>query len=402
MNAIKHWIKIMILSLVIGLLAGIITVVFGRVLLWITEFRSQHVWYLLPFLPFVGWLIIWLYQKWGKDSQKGMSLLFETYFNEREVIPKRLLPLVTVTTWLTHLFGGSAGREGVAVQIGGTIGYFVERKAFLKGASNILLIAGMAAGFGGLFQTPVAATFFALEVFVIGQIAYSALVPALLAAFTASQTSHYLGLEKFQVPLNIQFDYTASNLVKLAFAGILFGLTGWLFSVLLKKGKQWASAQISDPLKRIFLFGIGLTVLLLVLFAGRYAGLGTNLIDLSLKHGTVYPYDWILKLLLTIFTLSIGFQGGEVTPLFAIGATLGVLLGQLLGLPVTLIAALGYAAVFSSATNTYLAGIFIGGEVFGYQALPLFVIVITFAYAVNQNQSIYSLQKLANKKVDHD
>ena len=209
----------------------------------------------------------------------------------------------------------------------------------------------------------------------------------------ASFTSHALGLEKFVVTLTGTLDLSEKkNVFGILILGVAFGLTGRLFSFFLQKMKKILSEKIKSPFWRIGFGAVPLAVFLLLLHSGRYSGLGTNLIRESFHGGTVYAYDWILKLLLTIVTLAIGFQGGEVTPLFSIGATLGVVLSGILGLPAMTCAALGYAAVFGSATNTLLAPIMIGLEVFGPTEMLTFVIVCVIAYLMNGDRSIYAAQ----------
>lgn len=385
-----------LLGVMIGLTVGAIDALFGRVLLTITAFREQNVYKLLPFLPIIGVFITYVYTRYGKDIIKGMNLIFSAGFNKEETIPKRLIPFIMVSTWLTHLFGGSAGREGVAVQIGGTFAHNLGKHMKLEDHHKILVVTGMAAGFSGLFQTPLAAVFFAMEVMVAGALEYSALFPCVIAAFTASYTSHYLGLEKFSVnlsdktgPLEVSFSF----LIKVIMIGVLFGVTGGLFAHTLAKVKAFLNKLFKNPILKIFIIGCLLSISLMFIHHGRYSGLGTNLIGAVFGGDTIYPYDWVLKFIFTILTLSAGFQGGEVTPLFAIGSGLGAFLGSLLGLPTALAAALGYTAVFGSATNTMLAPIFIGVEVFGFSYLPYFFVVTAFAYVFNGNKTIYAAQK---------
>lgn len=394
-----------IAGILVGILVGAIDAVFGRVLLAITDFRNNHVMILVPFLGAAGVLILFLYQHFSPKAQKGMGLIFDTGFGENEEIPKALIPLIMVSTWITHLFGGSAGREGVAVQIGATLSHAVGRgleKTPLgkigmgsKHHRKIFLIIGMAAGFGGLFQTPLAATFFALEVLVAGALFYEALLPAMAAAFTASFTSHLLGLEKFSVAVTDTLVFDAKTVGKLIIIAIIFGIVGGAFSYFLALAKEKMAVWIRRPYLRIFVSGICLSVIFLLLFQGRYCGLGTNLIAVSFAGEQVYAFDFILKAALTILTLAAGFQGGEVTPLFSIGATLGVLLASAFGLPVMLIAALGYAAVFGSATNTLLAPILIGIEVFGARQAVPFAIVCMIAFVCNGNRTIYGKQRIS-------
>lgn len=382
-----------ICAIPIGIVVGAINALFGIVLLDITSIRELHPIYFIPFLAMAGIIIVYCYQAFGATSQKGMNLIFEVGHGEEEVIPLRLIPFIISGTWLTHLFGGSAGREGVAVQIGATFAHWFGKRIPMKNAPKIFLVTGIAAGFAGLFQTPIAATVFALEILVAGALEYQALLPVFIGAFTASSVSHLLGLEKFSNPLSLYVTLDFQTMWKLIVLGIIFGITGASFAWLLKKAKTFAQKLMKNPLIRIASIGIFLSIILLLLYKGRYSGLGMNLIHASFQGHTVYSYDWFLKFLLTILTLAAGYQGGEVTPLFAIGASLGVILAGVFHLPIVFVAALGYVSVFGSATNTFFTPVFIGGEVFGFTYVPYFFIVCAFAYIVNRNKSIYTLQK---------
>ena len=383
-----------LLAVVVGIIVGAIDALFGRVLLFITDFRTEHYKILLPFLPIAGLLITYMYNKCSKESLKGMSLVLETTQEKREGIPKALIPLVMIGTWITHLFGGSAGREGVAVQIGATLSHNISKKLNLPNNGKVMAIVGMSAGFGGLFQTPLAALFFAIEVITVGVLEYEALLPAFVGAYVASTTSHLLGLEKFFVNINDTIPIDEKAVVKIIILGIAFGLAGKAFSYSLSKLKVFMGNKFKNPYVRIGVVSIPLAVLLFIVLGGRYCGLCTNIINNCFNDGTVYSYDFILKIAFTVITLSIGFQGGEVTPLFAIGASLGYVLGGVMGLNPVVTASLGYAAVFGSATNTLIAPMLIGLEVFGSQNMTMFVVVCIIAYVLNGNKSIYSAQEI--------
>jgi H+/Cl- antiporter ClcA len=359
----------------------------------ITDYRAYHAVQLIPFLSIAGVLIVFIYSKLGKNSNKGMSLIFDAGFDENIIIPKRLVPLVMLSTWITHLFGGSAGREGVAVQIGATISHTIGRKIYNKGSLRVFLVTGMAAGFSGLFQTPLAGVLFAMEVLSVGSFEIVALFPSIIAAFVASYTSHVLGLEKFRISLDTIPVNSAPLIMKLILLGIIFGIVGGVFAHCLHYCKERFHKLVKNPLLLIFGMGCIISILLLIFYQGRYSGLGTNIINACFTGEKIYNYDWILKMLFTILTLAVGFQGGEVTPLFAIGSSLGAVLATVLGLPMEFTAALGYAAIFGSATNTMLAPIFIGVEVFGYEYLPYFFVVCALAYVFNGNRSIYAAQR---------
>lgn len=380
----------------IGLIVGVIDAVFGRTLLAIGSFRDAHLALLVPFLALAGLVIVFCYKRWGKNTGRGMSLVFDVGHGREESISLRLVPLIMGGTWATHLFGGSAGREGVAVQIGATVSHWIGRKLPFKHPGNTFLLIGMAAGFAGLFRTPLAATVFALEVLVAGRLEYRALFPTLIASLVASATAGALGLEKFEVALTATVALDAAGIARLAILGVVFGIVGGAFAWCLAHAKTLAGRLAPNPYVRIGVTGIALSILLFALWQGRYCGLGTNLISAAFANGaTIYSWDWIAKFILTIVTLAAAYQGGEVTPLFSIGASLGVAISGLVGIDPLLCAALGYAATFGGATNTLLAPIFIGCEVFGFSYLPAFFIVCAVAYLFNMDKSIYTLQERA-------
>ena len=357
MHAIKEKLLPMgllcLLAILTGAITGVITAGFGRILLEIGTLRMTHLLWFLPFLPLAGALIVWVYQKYGKESSQGMGLIFDAATGKADRIPLRLIPLLIGSTWLTHLCGGSAGREGVAVQLGATVAHWTGSRIPLlqrqKSLIRILTISGMAAGFSGLFHAPLAAVCFALEVLVVGKLEYRALLPAALSAITANLVSIALGLETFQVTLPETVVSPIS--IPMLILGVVAGLTGGIFTFLLKQAKQAAAKWLPNPMLRIVICGAGLAILLYLCGKGRYSGLGTNLIALSCNGDTVYWFDFLGKLGFTVLTLAIGIQGGEVTPLFAFGACLGAVLAPLLGIPSVVAAALCYAAVFSSETN---------------------------------------------------
>lgn len=382
-----------------GAAVGLIEALFCRLLLAVTATRQAHLIWCLPFLAVAGLVIVWINQKFGGKGTKGMSLIFDVAYEEEEELPLRMIPLAMISTTLTHLFGGSAGREGVAVQIGAVFSYFAGKKLPFKNAPGIFLVTGMAAGFAGMFGTPIAAVIFAVEVLAAGEMRYQALLPAFTAAFSASTVASMLGIHKETLTLHLDTTLTPFVLIRLITLGILFGITGGIFAWCLKHTKKYLGEKIPNAMVRVFSVGILLSILFFVLYRGRYCGFGTNLVEAVFHGEKVYAYDWALKFLLTILTLSAGFQGGEVTPLFTIGATLGAVAGPLLGIPMELAAALGYAAVFGGGTNTLLAAIFIGGEIFGYDYLPYFFVVCTAAYVFNRNSSIYSRQKLTKYSI---
>ncbi|PID82925.1 MAG: voltage-gated chloride channel protein [Clostridiales bacterium] len=381
---------IYVLSLLVGVISGTIAALFGIVLLKITAFREINYIYLLPFLSLIGLFIVYLYNKIG--GVKGMGDVFRAAKSENYKLSLFMVPFVIITTWITHLFGGSAGREGVSVQIGAVVGYNVGEKFNSSKFSHILLISGMAAGFSGLFQTPIAAIFFALEVLSLSYFRYYALIPTIIASLSSYATSRFIGLEKFSVDLSVTYELDYVFLLKLLVLGVCFGFIGKLFAELLCYFSGFFKDIFKSNYKKIFFIGLFVSLFSIFIHSGRYSGLGTNLISSSFYGGKIYFYDWILKLLFTVITIAAGFQGGEVTPLFSIGASFGLFFSSFLGLPIMLGAALGYAAVFSSSTKTLLAPIFIGAEVFGFEYIPIFALVCSISYVVSGKSTIYNEQ----------
>ena len=377
----------------VGVAAGALAAVFGQGLLAIGAVRDAHPGRWLPFLPLAGAVIAWCYRRWGSRAGRGMGLVIDAAFDEEETIPRRLIPMIFLSTWATHLFGGSAGREGVAVQMGAALGRGAGRLLPMQNAKKRLLKAGMAAGFGGLFRTPFAAALFAVEVTAVGRLDLEALLPVLVASLAASWTSGALGLEKFTVELTGLPVLDGPMALRLACLGLCFGLVGALFAIGLGRAKAFLGQRMHNPVARAALVGAVVAVASLACHWGRYSGLGTNLITAAFAGGTVYWYDWLAKLLFTVVTLAGGFQGGEVTPLFSIGASLGVWLAPLAGVPVPVAAAAGYCAVFGAASRTLLAPALIAGEVFGWEFLPFGLLCCAAARVCSGGATIYPAQR---------
>ncbi len=386
-------------SILIGILVGIATTIFGQGLLYLNALRDEHPFYFIPFLGVAGCAIMFVYIRYGGRAQKGMGLLFDVGYGKEKDVPLRMVPLTIFSTWTTHLFGGSAGREGVAVQIGATISMQFARFYATPESRNILLSCGMAAGFAGLFGTPIAATFFALEVLIVGTIYYDALLPTILTAYVSSFTARSLGLLPMHMPIGFVPEMTSRLMAITIGVGVLFGAIGWLFSWLLNHLRVYFALLIHHPMLRIFIIGSLLSILLIFGHAERYAGLSDHIFVAAFTGGDVYPWDWILKLLFTVVTLAAGFQGGELTPLFVIGAAVGSAVAIFLGLPVALFAAMGCVAVFGSATKTMFTPIFIGAEVFGAQGIPFFILVAIVAFIISGHYGIYTGQQFFTNRL---
>lgn len=396
---IKVQIVLCLIAIVIGIVTGALDALFGIGLSTLTTFR-QNIGnlYFLPFIPLVALFIAFVFKKYGGKCKKGMSLVFEVENEKEETIPLLLIPFAIVGTWLTHLFGGSAGREGVAMQIGATVSNWFFDKLYIEKASKYLLPIGMAAGFAGLFQTPIASVLFAMEVLVAGEIRYPALLPSMVAAWIAAYTSKFLGLQETAMNLDIYLKMDIKTWMQLIVLGLIFGLVGRAFSFCMHYAQHKAAKVFPNTLHKAIILGIVDAILLIVLYQGRYSGSGASLIEEAMNGGTIYYWDWIFKFGLTILTMCTGMMGGEVVPLFTIGATLGAVIGPLFGMNGLTAAMLGYTAVFASGTNTFFAAIFIGSEIFGFEYMPYFFVVCSIAYICNKNESIYGLQKAIFKR----
>ncbi|NLM50153.1 MAG: voltage-gated chloride channel protein [Clostridiaceae bacterium] len=376
-----------LVSALIGTITGGLDAIFQKGLIFATSVRESYPYIFIPLLPLAGILILYLYQKFAKESMKGAKLIFQAP-EEEKAIPKRTIPFAIFSTWLTHLCGGSAGREGIAVLIGASVGdNFAKR--ICRPNSQALLTAGIAAGFSGLFHTPVAAVFFAIEIFSHGAISKASLFCSIISSFFAYGASSFLGVKEFMPAVIVPVSINTGLILKIIVLGVIFGITGGFFAYLLHFSKTHLKDRIKNPVVRVFSLGVVLSALVLFIHNGRYAGSGANLINSAFYSGKIHPYDWLLKLILTILTASCGFQGGEVVPLFSIGASLGDVLSPVFGVPSNFLAALGFVSVFGSATNTLITPIFIGCEIFGYEYFPYFFFICAVSYVANGGFSIY-------------
>ena len=417
---IKHLLRWTVLVLPVGLVIGSVIAFFLWLLGAAIHFRFAHPW-LLYLLPGAGVLIYFIYQLVGKSAEKGNNLIIEQIHETGGGVPKRMAPIILLTTVITHLFGGSAGREGTAVQIGGSVASAFGNWFKLKGVDmRLILTAGVAAGFGAVFGTPLTGAVFAMEVLTIGKIQYDSLIPALIAAIVGDMTVaawhvthvHY---QIEQLPATTPF--VLSNifhidlllLVKVIIASAGFGLASYLFAGMVHEIKT-ICLKIFKIKWLIPVFG-GLLIIGLTFLNGKpdYLSLGVDAehvgavtIPSAFHMGGADTWSWLWKTIYTTITLGTGFKGGEVTPLFYIGATLGNTLANLLSAPISLFAALGFIAVFAGATNTPLACTIMGVELFGGEHILLFAVACFTAYFFSGHSGIYSSQRIAVPKIFDD
>ena len=386
---IARWI---FFSAVIGITAGSASALFLETLNWATNFREQHLW-IIAFLPLAGLLIGFTYHYWGKEVVKGNNLLIEELQSPKKVIPLIMAPLIFAGTILTHLFGGSAGREGTAVQIGGAFADQLTRLFKLKtGDRKIILICGISAGFASVFGTPLAGAIFGLEVFVLGGLMYRAILPSFITAIIANYACKAWGVGHTHYLMTSVPEMNFTNVMISLGSGIIFGLVARSFSTLNHMVSQ-LFGKIKYPPLRPFIGGALLVVIIFLIGNTRYTGLGIPVISESFTQQEPY-YTFAIKLFLTALTLGCGFKGGEVTPLFFIGATLGSFLSLFMPLPVGLLAGMGFVAVFSGAANKPLACIFMGAELFGLHSAVYIVFACITAYFFSGHAGIYKSQAI--------
>jgi len=412
----KHLIRWTLLAIPLALVVGSLVALFLWLLEEATRLRWQQPW-LLYLLPLAGIGIYFLYKKLGKNSEAGNNLIMDEIHQPGGGIPARMAPLVLLTTVVTHLFGGSAGREGTAVQIGGSIAaMFSDWFKLNDRDKRMLLTAGVGAGFGAVFGTPITGAIFAVEVLTIGRIKYDAFLPALVASIVGDITVAAWGIHHTAYHIDIlsktpyfMSDYLHIDLLlmaKVIVASIGFGLASYLFAIMVHEIKAVFLKVFS--IKWLIPVAGGLIIIGLTFLNGKqdYLSLGVDaqypgaVTILSAFHvGGADTWSWLWKTIYTTLTLGTGFKGGEVTPLFYIGATLGNTLSALLNAPVSLFAAIGFIAVFAGATNTPLACTFMGIELFGSEYALLFLVGCFTAYLFSGNSGIYSSQRIAVPKI---
>lgn len=388
--------KWLLVSVVLGSVIGSASALFLVSLNWVTDYREQHLW-IIAFLPAAGLLIGLTYYYWGAGVVKGNNLLIEELQSPKKIIPLIMAPLIFAGTIITHLFGGSAGREGTAVQIGGAFADQLTKIFKLKHRDRkIILICGISAGFASVFGTPLAGAVFGLEVFIVGSVMYNAILPSFITAVIADYVCKAWGVGHTHYSIGGIPEMSAINLLFSLGAGILFGLTARSFSAL-NHGISKLFSRVKYPPLRPFIGGFILIVIIYLIGNTRYIGLGIPVISEAFTQQEPY-YTFTIKLFLTALTLGAGFKGGEVTPLFFIGATLGSFLSLFIPLPYGLLAGMGFVAVFAGAANTPLACIFMGVELFGIESGIYIALACVTAYLFSGHTGIYSSQAIGSPK----
>ena len=387
---VKTFLKWGLLGVLMGIIGGLLGAGFHHALHFVTHVRSENTW-LIFLLPAAGLLTVLLYRLFGMQGNKGTNEIIDATLDGHPVSPM-VAPSIFLATAITHLVGGSAGREGAALQLGGSTASLLA-KVFRLGDEErkVMVMAGMSAVFAGLFGTPLTATLFCMEFESVGTILSPALLPCFLSAFVASRVSLALGVHAETYLLTESFGITLGNCWQYLVLAVLVSLLGIAMCAFFHKAEHLAAHYLPNPFVRIAVGGALVTVLTLLVGDHRFNGAG---MDMALKAvgGEADWYSFLMKMLFTAVTLSAGFKGGEIVPTFCIGATFGCVLGGLLGLEPGFTAALGLIGLFCCATNSPLASIILSIEMFGSANLYLFALVCVICFVLSGNSGLYASQ----------
>jgi H+/Cl- antiporter ClcA len=383
--------KVISVSLCCAVVMGIISFVFLKMLGLSSVFREFFP-YCIWFLPLSGMLTAFVYKRYGGESSKGNNLIIQSA-NEGVKVPKRLAFHTFIFTLLTHFSGGSAGREGTAVQIGGTLTSNVADKLGFKNEDRkIIILSGLSAAFGSVFGTPLAGAFFGMEVCCIGQLSVSAVIPCFLSSYLANAVTLLLGATHEVHKISAIPSLDIKSVLVFISASILFGLIGKLFALGVKYLKLLYAKIFKNTVLSALIGSVIVVLLIVLLNLNEYEGLSTWQ-QTTAFEGNANWYDMPVKFILTTLTLGAGFQGGEVTPLFDIGASFGGWYANMFGIEPSFLAAIGLICVFGSAANTPITTIMLGIELFGAEAVPYFVFASLISFIASGKSGIYSAQK---------
>ncbi len=384
------------ISLITGILIGSVGAAFVYCIRYGTEFREHYPWILLG-LPLGGLLIVWIYRVTKNHDDRGTNTVLSSLRSENE-IPAKMAPLIFISTVITHFFGGSAGREGAALQLGGSIGNILGRLFHLhEDEKRILILAGMSAAFSAIFRTPIAAVVFAMEVGCIGKMRYAALVPCTVASLSASYIAEKLGLALTHYAVADIPEFSPITGLQTLLLAVLCAILSIVFCKLMHRMEEWLEKWFVNPYLRILIAAAFVLMLGLLFQSYDYFGVGEEIIHNAIAGKTIW-YAFLAKMLFTSVTIGGGFKGGEIVPSFFIGATFGCLVGSLIGLSPSLCAAMGMIAMFCGVTNCPLASLFIAVELFGEECIAYCMLIVAVSYLVSGYHGLYKEQKFFYSK----
>lgn len=384
-------------ALVCGLFVGGISTLFSFLMSCATDFREKND-YVLLFLPLGGIVTVFLYSVFRYKNDKGTNLVLSTIHAKSEM-PFKMAPLIFITTIITHLFGGSAGREGAALQLGGSLGNQLGRwLRFDDADKRVVVLCGMSAAFSAVFGTPMAAVVFSLEVGSVGVMYYAALVPCVFSSLIASYFSAFFGLkESAFLPLTFP-SLTILNALEMVGLSALCAVLSIAFIVFLRQTGDLFRRYLKNPYLRIFLAGSVIVLLSLLLQTRDYNGAGIGVIARAVNEGEAVPYAFLLKMLFTAITIEAGYRGGEIVPSFFIGATFGCTFGHLIGFSPSVCAAVGLISLFCGVTNCPITSLLISFELFGDGGIYYYLIAVAVSYFLSGYYGLYQDQTIVYSK----
>ena len=388
--------KWVIFSILVGLVVGLCGTAFCYGLIGATNIRLAHPW-LIFLLPVGGLVIVGLYHILQNEKDTGTNLVISA-IHSGDKLPFKMAPLIFISTIITHLFGGSAGREGAALQMGGSLGNSIGKLfRFDDKDRNVMIMCGMSAAFSALFGTPMAAAIFSMEMISVGVMYYNALVPCVISSLVAHDVADYFGVtnEFFLIESIPKFEFKTA--VQISILAALCALVSILFCVSIHGAERLYKKFFKNPFIRVFAGGVFVIIATLLVGNQTYNGTGMNIIAQCIE-GTVKPETFILKILFTALTLSAGYKGGEIVPSFCTGAAFGCLFGNLLGFSPTLCTAVGMTSVFCGVTNCPISSLLISFELFGYDGMPYFLLAISFSYMMSGYFGLYQSQRIVYSK----
>lgn len=389
--------KWLLIGIVMGLIVGAISSAFSFCLSYVTEIRTEYP-YIVYGLPIGGIVIVGLYRLIPKEKDVGTDGIIEA-ISEKPQVSSMMAPLIFVSTVITHLFGGSAGREGAALQLGGSLGNTIGRIFRLDDKDRkIIITAGMSAAFSAMFGTPMAAAIFATEAAVVGTMYLASLLPCVMAAVVAGMFSASMGIspESFTISHIPNFGVITGG--KIILLALLVGLLSTLFCMAMKYGKKYLNNFIKNPFIRIVAASVVFLLVTKLIGGDDYYGAGIQVIERAVVHEEAVPYAFIAKLLLTALIIGAGFRGGEIVPAFFIGATFGCVFGKIMGISPGLCAAMGMTAMFCGITNCPITSMLISFELFGFECVPYIVITAAVSFVASGYSGIYSSQQFLYSK----
>ncbi len=395
---IQYFLKWTLISLVIGSIVGVIGTIFGHGIQLVTTCWKEHDW-MLFLAPFAGLAIVWLYRVLHEEKNRGTDMVIDS-ISSGDDVTAATAPLIFCSTLLSHAVSASAGREGAALQLGGSLGNLIGKVIRLDEKDRkVAIMCGMSAGFAALFGTPLAAGVFAMEVISIGVMYYAALVPCLFAAFLGAAISKNLGLvpEHYDIGLIPEFDF--SGFWFAVFLGMLCACVGILFCVLLHQCGHLYRNHFPNPYLRVVV-GSVLFIGLTLLFPSRlFNGSGAQIIELVFEGEAIPVYAFLLKMVFTGIALGAGFKGGEIVPTLTVGAAFGYVVSMVTGLPVGLCASAGMVCLFVSVTNCPVSTMFMAFELFGFAAMPYYAIAVAVCFTLSGYYGLYHSQKFVYSKI---